>query len=1360
MAIKISNVTVIDNDRKLFTSGGELGLPPTINTASSASSTSHLIIKRSGAATPTSFGAYAGNWRSGIEVWNNDSTRMLFLNPPDIATGEENYAHVKSVGGGIQFGVGSNGSTVPLRLTGAGNAAFYGDTFDVVGTSDQQMTFTATDNSWKYIGFSRSDVGRRSYFGIDNSGNPIWGSDSGPFTITGNYTAIGTATHSPIFYDSNNTTYYLDPDAAVSGYSLFSNGIVVAGQGGFQSRSYNAGRNRIWSFNNADGYGISYFQGSGGLNGSDSIGIHFGNATADTSVFNFATSPNALVAKASFITSLGGGASSSTKHIDLINGTGYDLFMLPRGGLGTYNPIVNDGDAIIGFSAGSVNTGALSIIPWSDTASGIRLSSTGVTTLRSSSDNQLSLIGNDTWAGIGWVDQGGSDYTWYRGSTSTFSIGGSGSVVSGKKLHINGATSIGNTVGGTAVSANSLLVEESVTARIFYDRDNTNYYTDPADVSIFNKVRASKLATTYHSLSSAYYQGGATPTTGYLITTDIPYTSFNMPTVIIEGYAYGSAVPIHLEIVWYSYSDTFVSQSYTNLGTWHPGTVTVATNANGKVCIHLSNNIYYGRFNVRCVVDTGVQFLENWTVTEATTSGLTRVVTVSQVPVYTSIRGTVYYTSDDNYYLNPGSSTSLRTVGDWRANSSDWTGEFSGKIQYHASNWYFQAADSFIWRNAGGTNVFYGNQSGDSTSVGSSRAPIFYDSNDTNYYLNPANVSRIADLYITGGVASNYNDAAYSFAAIEVRERGFGGTQDATWATAPRISFHWSGVVASQIGVNTNGRIHILNNPGTGPEDLEAASIYGNALYDRNDTSFYIDPASNTTSIQVAGAIEQGSDFAHPNIEWSASGNSTGMVVFKLPGTSSNYGMVHMVFDYYEYDSTKTATIVIGGHNWSSGWYNVGCNVVGNLPKQVRLGYIDGQYCVVFGDESASWTYGTVRLRKIHNGSFYNNIINLGGAYSVAQVTSGSFVNITGDLRELRTPASFIAGGPVSGSRVWAGYDSGEANSVSSSNWFRSSGATGWYNATYVGGIYMEDATWVRVYGNKQFYSQNFIQSDSSVRAPIFYDSNDTSYYTDPHSTSVLKNLSINSTYATGDTNGTITTNRYIGVAATRSGGTTISHSDQNLSGTITSADTLNVIRLVSGVSGGSYTGTVLAFQHSDTTKKVGIGFIQHTANDITAIAVGTAPTYGNVGPVGMLVGYGDDSLAPKDTYCLRDIVDHTRANTVRSVGTRYFHNAIHEARLAIAASDIDLSKANLFTRTISGATTFTVSNIPADAMVATFILDLTNGGSAAITWWSGVKWVGGTAPTLTAAGRDVLGFFTHDGGTTWTGLVLGKDVK
>lgn len=102
----------------------------------------------------------------------------------------------------------------------------------------------------------------------------------------------------------------------------------------------------------------------------------------------------------------------------------------------------------------------------------------------------------------------------------------------------------------------------------------------------------------------------------------------------------------------------------------------------------------------------------------------------------------------------------------------------------------------------------------------------------------------------------------------------------------------------------------------------------------------------------------------------------------------------------------------------------------------------------------------------------------------------------------------------------------------------------------------------------------------------------------------------------------------------------------------------------------------------------------------------------------------------------------------------------LKETKAAIAASDIDLSLGNYFTKTISATTTFTVSNVPASGTTASFILELTNGGSETVNWFSGVTWAGGTAPTLTAAGVDVLGFYTFDGGTTWRGLVVATDIK
>lgn len=102
----------------------------------------------------------------------------------------------------------------------------------------------------------------------------------------------------------------------------------------------------------------------------------------------------------------------------------------------------------------------------------------------------------------------------------------------------------------------------------------------------------------------------------------------------------------------------------------------------------------------------------------------------------------------------------------------------------------------------------------------------------------------------------------------------------------------------------------------------------------------------------------------------------------------------------------------------------------------------------------------------------------------------------------------------------------------------------------------------------------------------------------------------------------------------------------------------------------------------------------------------------------------------------------------------------LKEALVAMGTNDININSGNYFTKTISGATTFTVSNVPSTGIVASFILELTNPGSATITWWANVKWAGGSAPSLTASGRDILGFYTHNGGTIWNGLVLAKDVK
>ena len=89
-----------------------------------------------------------------------------------------------------------------------------------------------------------------------------------------------------------------------------------------------------------------------------------------------------------------------------------------------------------------------------------------------------------------------------------------------------------------------------------------------------------------------------------------------------------------------------------------------------------------------------------------------------------------------------------------------------------------------------------------------------------------------------------------------------------------------------------------------------------------------------------------------------------------------------------------------------------------------------------------------------------------------------------------------------------------------------------------------------------------------------------------------------------------------------------------------------------------------------------------------------------------------------------------------------------------------NLETANFFTATSTGATTWAFTNPVASGDFCGFITELTNGGEYTQAWPAAVDWPGGTAPTLTASGKDQLVFTTRDAGTTWLGFVAGLDIK
>jgi len=144
-------------------------------------------------------------------------------------------------------------------------------------------------------------------------------------------------------------------------------------------------------------------------------------------------------------------------------------------------------------------------------------------------------------------------------------------------------------------------------------------------------------------------------------------------------------------------------------------------------------------------------------------------------------------------------------------------------------------------------------------------------------------------------------------------------------------------------------------------------------------------------------------------------------------------------------------------------------------------------------------------------------------------------------------------------------------------------------------------------------------------------------------------------------------------------------------------------------------------------------------------------------------IALGDLAFTPVETSAIGVTVQGYDADTTKNDVANTFtalqtfdggieiDGAYEQVVETVGALDIDCSTGNVFTKSISGNSTFTFSNPAPSGTTSSFLL-IIEYTSGTITWPASVEWPADNAPTLAASTVAVFSFLTTDGGTTWRG--------
>jgi len=250
-------------------------------------------------------------------------------------------------------------------------------------------------------------------------------------------------------------------------------------------------------------------------------------------------------------------------------------------------------------------------------------------------------------------------------------------------------SALGGYVGGTITSDGRIQTTNDMRAPSFYDSDDTSYYLNPASGSTINGLYVAGFSEFYSNSHFEYNVNVAGTLDGYLA--NIDYLGLGAAPNTSGGYRLNMGGSIDMNNAAIDYASQ----------------------------LHFQDNVRF--------YDDGNDSYLNFKYGDATTGG------IKFLNGGGTVKGYVY-ASNESFGL-------LDSDGSWAVRTQTGTNPLELRCD---NNTEFQVYSSYT------------------LSPGSSRAPIFYDSNDTGYYVNPAGSSNLWGLVIKSGDLRLYDNNTYS----------------------------------------------------------------------------------------------------------------------------------------------------------------------------------------------------------------------------------------------------------------------------------------------------------------------------------------------------------------------------------------------------------------------------------------------------------------------------------------------------------------------------------------------------------------------------------------------------------------------